>query len=355
MTIGVSIDSVQRNLIHWTLRVPEYGAWRAELEIESAPTPSVKGAAVIILDALGNEWRGSVRAVTSTGAYESVEVMAGAGALDVATTERFYGRGLDAVSVLADLCADVGESADPSPAWPLPQWRTRGQWLIDEVDILTRYTTQRWRSLPSGVITLTPAASTSSAPGDLLAAARSYRDYECPDLPPLTGATIDGWTVGNALYQGGRGRPTVTVYESTFRFRLTRVGAIGGTVTAISGQRIDCELDTGVGLSDIPLWSAAGYVPIVRRGARVIVMDLGDDPRSTVALIGTADSEVDSIELAQGESELVPSLPPFTKGRVLRYGDTIIVPSGPAATPTPQILMPSFPPGPPMPLSRVKA
>lgn len=357
MTVAITIAGEERFLSHWVLRVPEQGAWRGELRIESnAALVPVKGDSIVVTDSLGNEWRGSVRAVTTFGAYDSIEFMAGAGQLDATTVERFYGHGLDAAEVLRDLCGDVGETADDSPVHPLPQWRTRGQWLIDEIDQLAQYTTQKWRALPDGRLSLNPSDNAADAPGDWLDAMRTCRVYECPDLPPLTGTTIDGWRIGDCVYQAGEGRPTVTVYESIYRPRPIRAGAVGATVTSVVGARISVDTDSGVGLSDIPLWSVAGFVPTVRIGTRVIIIDLGDDPRSTIAIAGTADSEVDAIELAQGESDpMVPSLPPFVNGRVIRYGDTIIVPSGPAATPTPQVLMPSFPPGPPIPVSRVKA
>lgn len=345
-----------RTVSGWLVRMPQFGEWRAHIRLESSGITFAEGDPITLSDDVGNEWIGTVRATTALGAFESVEVIAGADGLDTVTTERFYRGRTRARDVLADLCGDGGETADDTDVQTFAQWRTRGRRLRDEIETLARWTMGVWRHKPDGEITLTPDTPTPGETlGDMLKASRSYRVYECPDMLPLIGAALDGWTVGTVMFRySGESVPTATVWQAAPPLEAPRGAAVeGATVKATDGETVDVRTDRGVGMSGLRLWSVAGYTPTVEIGTRVLVVDLAGDPSATFAL-ASPDAGVDGITLADGESDTVIA-GIEDQGRVLRYGDTIIVPSGPAATPTPQVVMSSITPGVPVPVSKVKA
>lgn len=330
MSISVTIDGEDRTLVDWTLRVPEIGSWRAHIAIEAAPVPD--GAAVV----LDGTWHGTVIGSSPLGAYTSLDIVGGAGGLDVLVPETYYANA-SAGDVLRAIAASAGESAVADTFAGMSQWRTRGERARDEVETLARWTTGWWRVLPDGTLSLAAPTSDAGAPGKRLDSARDYRVYESASLPPLTGATIEDWTAGTVMYTRGAGRPQAAIWRLGEALRRPRAGAVGATVGGVNGSLVDVETDTGAHLMGIPLWSAAGVVPTVVPGARVTVIDLGDDPRSTIALAGAFDSLVSKLELAQGG---IPDLanPATLNGRVVRYGDTIMMPSGAAAIPTPTVV-----------------
>src|SRR5262245_17011346 len=146
--ISCTVNGELRSILSWTLRVPEQGGWRAHINIESTDTVPEKGQAVTLADTLGNEWVGVARGVTSSGAVTHVEIIGGKDGLNAPTIERFYASSLDAYAVLTDLCVDAGETASFESIADLPQWRTRGEILRNEIHVLAAWTTGYWRVLP---------------------------------------------------------------------------------------------------------------------------------------------------------------------------------------------------------------
>jgi hypothetical protein len=355
MSVSIVIRDATHAVDRWTLRQPSEGRWSADLRYPAAGTQS--GDAILLRgesDDRADEWLGTVTDTTSLGAYDLARVVAGADGLDLPTQPRYYAGGVSPASVLADLCADAGETPGAAPSTTLPAWRSRGGSLRDELDRLAGYVSGgAWRIDPGGAVALDRASGAATPPGLLLSAERDERVYEVDGLPPLAGLQLGDWTVGTAIYSRGPGRTTVAVWRAHGLAPAPPAAVVAGTVVSPSSSsgRVDVRLDDGTQLTGLPLWSAAGYLPHVANGARVLVLDLADDPRATIALAAAADSGVSRIDLAGGQSDVLPLGGP-APGRVLRYGDTIMAPTGPAATPAPLVLMP--PPA-PVPVSRVRA
>jgi hypothetical protein len=334
------------------LRQPREGLWRGRIKV---PTSEVsEGESVMLSDDSANFWVGVVRSVVVTGPSCVVDLVGGAGLLDSLTEARYYPGGVSLTSLLSELCADAGELAE-SVAGTVPQWRSRGGSLRAEVSRLARYTTGAWRVVPAGLVSLSVASGDADPPGRFVGEASGSRAYETSTIAPVAGLDVDGWTVGVALWTRGPSSPLrVTLWRAEPSRSPDPPAVVGARVVATSGGRVDVVTDSGVELSSLPLWSVVGVVPAPASGARVLVVDLADDPRATIALSGVFDSVADGLELCGGASETVLS-GLQDAGRVVRYGDTIIVPSGPSATPTPQTVMSALAPGLPAVVSKVKA
>jgi hypothetical protein len=194
------------------------------------------------------------------------------------------------------------------------------------------------------LVSLSVASGDADPPGVSIAAECDSRTYEAEGLAPLAGLTVEGVRVGVVLYSGGTGEQVRASLWPAEPSRLAvRPGVVGARVLSYSAGRVDVELDGGLVLSGVPLWSAVGLVPEAVEGSRVLVLDLGDDPRATVAVAGAADGEASEVGIALEGSALL-SPPAVATGRPVRFGDTIMMPSGSAATPTPTIVQgPPFP------------
>jgi hypothetical protein len=153
--------------------------------------------------------------------------------------------------------------------------------------------------------------------------------YAEDTLAPVAGYTVGGRIVGTAHhYYGGDGQPIVAIWYHRDAMTSLPGQVLSGEVVAASDGRVDVRCDDGTTMGRLPLFLAPGYVTQPASGTRVLVLDLGDDPRATVALCG-ADGGVEASEtlgpaitLADGESEIAIS-PTQAVGRVVRYGDTI--------------------------------
>jgi hypothetical protein len=357
MAIRCTVDGVSRVAVSWSLRVPYLREWQAFVSVETAGELPSAGAAVDLADDNGSAWRGTARRVTRLGATDRLDVVAGVGALSALTAPRFWGAAVGSADVLAALCSPLGEAAGTSGPL-LPGWRSRGLRLRDELDQLARYSTHVWRTEPDGTIAIEPTVPNAVAPGELIDAAFDFRTYESDGLAPLVGGTLDGWSIATVLYRyDDSGRPTVTVWplvdDRRGALRPLRAAVVSATVKATASGRVDVTTDDGTALQNVPLWSCAGIVPTVAAGSRVLVADLGDDPRSTFAFAGSSDSTAELVDASGGMGdEVMPALQ--ATGRVVRYGDTIIVPSGAAGTPTPQVVQAAIIPVQPVPVSRLK-
>jgi hypothetical protein len=310
--IGERTYPVARYLVH----ASRIGGWTADVEIAAndvAPGPCVLGG-----------WRGTVRTVNVNGSLAVLDVRAGDDALDAATTSRHWAATMPASTVIGTLAAEAGTTAVAAgslASWRayggtlraelvrLAQWLAAGSWYVDEAS--------------GSVVVGQRAGGALDAPGRYTGAGGVWRAYAVApeaDLAVLVGGTVDGVAVERACYAWtGQGTPVAELYapEAT----ATRsVGAImGGTVEAETDSRATIVLDDGTRLGDVPLYFMPGVRAVVPAGCRVLVADLGGDPRAPVAFCAPFDS-----------------VPAGDLGQALRVGDVIMFPVSPNAVPTPQ-------------------
>lgn len=305
----------------YVVRAPAVGAWTAEVTIAADDT--VTAGPCEISHGAGDAWAGTIRRIHTTGGRMSLDVRAGADGLEATTLARHWAGYTDALEVLRTLAGDAGETADTS-ATGLGSWRARGRTLREEVEALARWVGGGgWRYTPAGALTLgAPTWDETPRPGALLGSGAGWRAYACDGLPELAGGTVDGERVGLATYvHTGQGVPSVDLRAE----RPARTGAqplVGGTVEALTDGRATVRLDDGTVLGDVPLWHVPGVRAVVPPGVRVIVADLGGDPRQPVAFAAPFDGAADELRLGDAG------------GRAIREGDWIMMPSGSAATPT---------------------
>lgn len=303
------------NVARYAVRASAIGGWSADVEVPSAdvsPGPCVLGG-----------WRGTVRTVNVRGSLSVLDVRGGDDALDTRTTPRHWASAMPAASVLATLAAEAGTtgSADGTLAtWRamggtlrqelarLAQWLAAGSWYVDE--------------LTGSVVVGQRSAAAVAAPGRLLDAGGVWRAYAVApdaDLAVLAGATVDGVAVARTVHAWtGTGVPVVELYAPDAAARPPAGTIQGGTLQAESGDRATIRLDDGTVLGDVPLWFSAGIRAVVPRGVRVLVADLGGDPRAPIAFCAPFDA-----------------VPDAELGQALRVGDVIMMPVGSAGVPTP--------------------
>lgn len=303
MILATISDRDQVIVDRWNLLQPFSGEWRATFRVTG---PAASGEAITVDDGDGNTWVGAVVSAVPDGAFTVANVVGGRGRLAAMTRRRFYSGGAAVASVLADLCGDAGELAEAPTIEPLPQWRTRGNSLRDEVALLARWSTGAWRITPGGLVSLVVASGETDPPGLLTDAANGARVYDATTLPPLAGLTVDGVRVGRVHCAGGRGtRATVATWALEERPLDGRAPAVAGRVLSASAGRVDVALDDGTQLKGLPLFGAAGFAVTLTPGARVLVIDLNDDPRATIALCGAADGVATKISAGIGSSPAV--------------------------------------------------
>lgn len=302
-SLGVAYD--------WLIREPRQGVWRARVTMDPSDALAA-GATITLADA----WTGVVEAVQARGALAMVSVVGGAGALAAVTQARFYVGGASSRSILADLCADAGERAGEVPDVGLASWRTRGLPLAAELDRLARSVSDgQWRVAPDGTIALGQTAAPEQPTGPNKGTG-DYSKFEIQSPAPVLNLS----THDLALYQRGRGIPSVGLFPLRPSVPHFDPQVVGGRIDSMSGAKVNVTLDDGVSLVDLPLFVVPGYEPGTVTGARCLVLDLADDPRNTIALAGI-DGTLMSIKLAGGG------------GKFIRHGDKIsitglIAPSG---------------------------
>ena len=298
-----SIEAGDFSIAELMLRQPMTGPWRARIKIPSDSV--VEGESVTLSDDSGNEWVGVARGVVPSGPSTIIDVVAGAGALDSLTTEQFYAGGIAIAALLAELCEEVGESADETIGDTLAQWRSRGGSLRRELDRLARFTTGAWRVVPGGLVSLSVASGEADPPGRFIEERSGARSYETSAATPVAGLDVNGWRIGVALWERSAMQPLrATLWRSDPARVAEPPGTVGARVTGGAGGRVDVVTDTGLAISDLPLWSAVGVEPEPTPGSRVLVLDLAGDPRASIALSGVYDGDVSSLSLADGDVPL---------------------------------------------------
>jgi hypothetical protein len=329
-TITIVQSGRRYNASAYVVRVPAVGAWCAEVSVGS--TEDLVAGACTIEHAGGDAWTGTVRRVHTLGARTTLDIRAGADGLDRTTTARHWAGFTDAAEVLRTLATDAGETV-ATEAVPLGSWRARGRTLRAELEALARWVSASgWRYTTSGALEmLAPAWAAASPPGASLASGAGWRAYACEGLPPLAGATVAGERVGLATYAyTGQGVPSVDVRAERPTASYTDA-LVGGKLESESDGRATIRLDSGEVLGDVPLWHVPGVRAVVPAGVRVIVADLGGDPRQPVAFAAPFDGAADELRLCDAG------------GRVLREGDLVMltVNSGPPV-PTPLTFAPTI-------------
>lgn len=318
--ITARFEAGQFPVSDWALYEYQEGNWNTTIQV---PTEDIaRGDAVMISDDVGNEWHGTVKEVLPRGAQAKLHICGGKNALHISTTPRWYGEPVSARSVMQDLCGDVGETSESLDSWPtVGRWRSRGGSLAVEVGILAKHTTGVWRVTPGGLVSLSVASGVIDPPGVFTEVQCNARVYASDALTPCAGHTIDDRIISTALHAGGSGEDmTVTLWEA--QQAHTRVsGTIGATVQGYTNGRIDVLTDDGVRLTGVPLWASPGYVPEPTDGTRVIVLDLNDDPRMTIALSGI-DGDVERVDIAGGSNG-----PALWSGATIAFNVTALGPN----------------------------
>lgn len=287
----------------WNLLQPFAGEWRATLRIVG---PAAASEGIITADDQGNEWLGTVVSAVPDGEFTVTNVVGGNGGLSTVTRRRFYAGGAAVGAVLSDLCGDADETAEDLSIEPFPQWRTRGNSLRDEVSLLARWSTGAWRITPGGLVSLSVASGEADPPGLQTDATHGAKIYDATLIPPLAGLTVESERIGRAHYAGGQGtRATIATWALEERALDGRAPGVAGRVLSATAGRVDVALDDGTQLKGLPLFGAAGLSVTLTPGSRVLVIDLNDDPRATIALSGAADSAASTISIGAGASPAV--------------------------------------------------
>jgi hypothetical protein len=287
----------------WLIREPRTGAWRARLTMDLSPDLAV-GASIVLADV----WAGTVDGVDRRGTLAAVSVVGGANRLAASTRAQFYVGGASARSILADLCGAAGELAGDVPDVSLASWRTRGLPLAAELDRVARSVSAgQWRIGPDGKV----AIGQSTAPDQPTGPNKGTGDYAKFEIASPS-PCLDIATHDLALYQRGKGVPSVGLFPLRPIVPRFDPQVVGGRIDSQAGAKVNVTLDDGTALLDLPLFVVPGYEPGMIVGARCLVLDLADDPRNTIALAGV-DGTLQSIKLAGGG------------GRFIRHGDKISI------------------------------
>jgi hypothetical protein len=295
MTVRVIQSGREYLASRYAVRVPAVGEWTAEVTVASG---DIATGACEVTDGTTSRV-GTIRAAHVDGGTTTLDIRAGADGLDRATVARHWANFTDTQQVLSTLAGDAAETATTT-ATSLGSWRSRGRTLREEVRALARWAaSDGWRYRPDGAIELGAAAWVSAdAPGPLIDAGAGWRSYSCDALPELAGATVDGERVGLATYVDA-GPGTVAMVD--LRAERLADGAthalVGGALEDLTGERATIRLDSGEVLSNVPLWFLPGVRAVVPAGVRVIVVDLGGDPRQPIAFCAPFDGAADEVEL----------------------------------------------------------
>lgn len=326
MTVRVIQSGREYLASRYAVRVPAVGEWTAEVTVASG---DIAAGACEITDGTTSRV-GTIRTAHVDGGTTALDIRAGNDGLDRATVARHWANFTDAAQVLATLAADAGETATTT-AIPLGSWRSRGRSLREEVKALARWVaSDGWRYRLDGAIELgAPAWADADAPGPLLDAGAGWRSYSCDALPELAGATVDGERVGLATYVDAGPGSVATVDLRAERLADGATQAlVGGTLEALTGERATIRLDSGESLSNVPLWFLPGVRAVVPAGVRVIVVDLGGDPRQPIAFAAPFDGAADEVTIEAATRVTIDAPAVDIAGGhapVLRSGDMVIL------------------------------
>lgn len=326
MTVSIFQSGREYLAASYVMRVPAVGAWTAEAVIASG---DIATGPCELTDGT-TSWVGTVRTAHADGGRTTLDIRAGADGLDRSTVATHWANFTDTSQVLSAIAGMAGETA-ATDVVPLGSWRTRGRTLREEVAALARWAaSDGWRYTIDGALTLGPATwAETAAPGPMTSSGNGWRCYSCDSLTPLAGATVDGERVGLATYVDA-GPGTI----ATVDLRAERTIAdgtqplVGGTLESLTGERATIRLDSGEVLGNVPLWFLPGVRAVVPAGVRVIVVDLGGDPRQPIAFCAPFDGGADevTIEAATKVTIAAPTVDiAAAEATVLRDGDVVML------------------------------
>lgn len=312
---------------YW-LDVPEVGQWFASVRVNADSAPPTVG--MVTLSDGQVSWVGYAREVRPDGAVMVVDVVGGRGHLLDKTTPTHWAGSVPTSLVLTSLCSEVGETSSPVVGNTLPTWRSKGASLALEVVRLAAWTSGgSWYTAADSTISVSEREwSDAAPPGALLTVEAGAVRYESQGLPQLVGFTVDGRRVGRALYVSGSASPYVDTWQSIARGGSGSRGVSGAKVDSQDGARVDVTLDDGSSVRDIPIWSSPGVRAVVTPGSRVLVVDLGDDPRGPFAMSGPWDAGAEELTLTASAVIAVDAPQVKLSGAfsyVLRSGDIMRV------------------------------
>lgn len=349
--------------------VPAFGVWWCDVEIDEERT--IAGAASIAIADLT-----LTGTVISGGPYQGgsrYRIAGGRGGWGKTIKQQGYfnDAGVKRSTVLKDAAQAAGETLDEStiaagtlgahfaresgPASLVLNTVSPAAWYVGE-DGVTRIG-RRARTTYTGQATRT-AVDLAAARIDLAS------DAIAPLLP---GAVVDGIEAVDVVHEVAGGKLRSTVWGALGATGNRRIDALRKVIAQLlpdyryrgiweyrvvtqEGERLNLQCATSrAKLPDLRRVrvrpGVAGCRADVALGSLVLVAFVnGDQARPVV--VGFDDAESGGFAPSRldlvGEDEIVTPLQAATiPGRALRYGDTVMMPTGPAATPAPVVLVPN--------------
>ena len=363
-----------------TVNLPSWGAWWADVETDGETSFSGRVALQLADLALS----GSVVSGSARMGRGSWRIVGGAGGWSKNLPSKGYTNdaGIKLAKILNNAATECGETIENAPATVVGSAFARPAgaastvlhllvplgWYVGE-DGVTRIG-KRVGSVVSDSVArgkVDPAAGSIELMADSIASI--LPGCTCDGMPAVDVVhTLDGKRLRTVLYGSAFGAVSKRLlawarlldqlrpfdrYRGTWEYR----------VVSQSGDRLDLQpASSRFGLPDLRAVRTRPGVPGCKAthalGSLVLVAFVNCDP-SRPCVVGFDDPESpgfapDALELV-GEDDLL-SATPSTNGRVVRYGDTVFLPTGAAATPAPfQISPTSLIPGVSLTVSRVKA
>lgn len=361
---------------HVRVQLPAWGVWYADVSLAGEHT--LTGSVTLVVADL--TLVGSVVSGGPSRGRSTYRIAGGAGGWGTVIPSRGYANdaGVKVFTILRDAAARAGETLDlgslpttsvgaaftraKGPAGRVLQELVPERWYVGE-DGITRVG-QR-----SGAAALDVQATRTSidlARGRVVLAADEIATI-------LPGVIVDGITIVDVLHELTPKGLRSTVWGATAVQTSRRLGALRRLVLQLlpdyrfhgtyayrvvtqESERLNLQpVRVSTGLPDLRrvrvMPGVAGARADVALGSTVLVTFVDADPARPV-VIGFEDAEGAGFSPSRldlvGEDDIVTTdgLGVVEAGRVVRYGDTVIMPSGAAATPTPTVLKATTAPGP---------
>lgn len=359
------------------VQIPAWGLWYADASVDG----EVSLAGAVTLKIADLTLHGTVLSGGPQKGRSSFRIVAGAGGWGRTIPAKHYANdaGVKVAQILADAAAAAGETLNATtsevagPAFTrkeAPASRVLEQlaphaWFVDELGV-TRLGARPASTLTEraprvtqvdqarATVTLAPESLAKLLPGvtvDGLVAVDVHHEI----TPKGVRTTIWGRQGAGSSRRLTALRALIEQLDPDRHFRAIweyRVGTKEGNRWNLQPVRVSTGMPV---LRRVPVRpGVAGADADLALGSRVLVAFVNADPTAPVVV---AFEDVDGDGFAPnaltlvGEDDVVSALQ--TSGRVVRFGDTIMMPSGPAATPTPTVVTAN--PLAPASVSRVRA
>lgn len=359
------------------LQIPAWGPGWAEVTLDEEATLTGR----VTLQFADLSWVGTVVAGGPSGGRSQYRLVGGAGgwARDLAGKPYADDAGVRFDTVAQEAAAEAGETLAgivPTAALGLSWTRMEGPahraldllapraWYVDEAG------DTRFGRRPAVELT----AQATLGPPDLSVGRRAIQADEIATILP--GVVVEGMEALDVLHElgggsglkstiWGRGSAGDRSIDDAFAAYVLRIfpwlpyaRSVEYRVVTQSGERVDLQaVLTSLGMPDLDAVIVRPGVPGVRAdialGSRVIVQWADADPgRAYVAAF--EDAEADGFVTTRLDLSTEDEASADPSGRVLRFGDTVMMPTGSAGTPAPVVLVRNPLGSPPM-VSRVRA